>query len=211
MPVVVCNFMTWHQGSSYNSQSIVWPLNIQAHTKCNTIIIWKELSTKLFSPAAVLTGTKIKTMSKGVVNASLAGICAAFAGIAAKFALAPENPPALVNFCDHYIPSEYVIFRISSIINNILSSFSYADTLDGQRALRDGHSNVQFSNVDDDSQSHATLSNYSGICCNKLCSKLPFQCIKHSWTLVLNWLTFVFFIRVYLAHYSWESMLASLV
>ena len=47
-------------------------------------------------------------MSRGVVNASLAGICAAFAGIAAKFALAPENPPALVGFCDHYIPSQYV-------------------------------------------------------------------------------------------------------
>lgn len=48
-------------------------------------------------------------MSKGVANASLAGICAAFAGITAKFALAPENPQGIIRFCDHYIPSEYVI------------------------------------------------------------------------------------------------------
>ena len=44
----------------------------------------------------------------GVLNASLAGLFAAFAGITAKFALSSDSPEALLRICDQYFPENYV-------------------------------------------------------------------------------------------------------
>jgi len=46
--------------------------------------------------------------NNGVVKASLAGIFAALAGIAAKLALSNDSSSLFVRICDHYIPSSYV-------------------------------------------------------------------------------------------------------
>lgn len=47
--------------------------------------------------------------SHGVLNASLAGLFAAFAGLSAKFALSSESPQILIRFGDQYFPETYVM------------------------------------------------------------------------------------------------------
>jgi len=47
--------------------------------------------------------------SHGVLNASLAGLFAAFAGLSAKFALSSDSPQILTRFGNQYFPETYVI------------------------------------------------------------------------------------------------------
>lgn len=63
--------------------------------------------------------------NQGVLNASLAGIFAAFAGLCAKFALSEDDPHAFLRLGEIlHFPSEYVRSPLFHVKNHPTSSSS---------------------------------------------------------------------------------------